>query len=152
MLPEWGDVIRRDRDEKEGRPAPLREGLDPISARIDRKLGAFGAAATTEVGSALSKMREKMASQSAARESVRSLPRAPGASVPEPPEVDIDAEVARVARQMDDSPPAPRTNKPGVVPGPRAAPLDARAAGTGAASRESRSKARTSPRKIRRAR
>lgn len=118
MPPEWGDVIRRDRDEKEGRPAPLREGLDPISARIDQKLGVFGAGATTEVGSALEKMREKMASQRAARESLRSLPRAPGASaVPEPPEVDIDADVARVARQMDDSPPAPRTNKPGAFPG-----------------------------------
>lgn len=99
LPPGWGDVIRRDRDIRDGKPPPLREGLDPISARLDQKLGAFGAEYTEQVSAAVERARRKAATHGGAGQSP-----------------DLDGEIARLARQMDDAAPAPRTNKPGVAP------------------------------------
>jgi uncharacterized protein YjbI with pentapeptide repeats len=93
-LPEhFDDVVRRDRDARAGKPPELRPELDPISARIDQKLGKFGEAQTEAVRNAVAHAREKAA-----------------------PHRDIEPELAKVAQAIDDTPPAPTIRKPGALP------------------------------------
>lgn len=93
MPPHFADVMARAEAERRGEPPPLRPDLDPISARIDQKLGAFGADLVAKVGQAIADAREKAKGHK-----------------------DIEPELAKVAQSMDDAPPSMVIRKPGVLP------------------------------------
>ncbi|MRG96649.1 DUF2169 family type VI secretion system accessory protein [Polyangium spumosum] len=93
MPPGFDEVIARAEAERRGAPPPLRADLDPISAKIDQKLGAFGAAAVAEVGKSIAGAREKAKGHR-----------------------DIEPDLAKSAQSFDDTPPAMMIRKPGVRP------------------------------------
>lgn len=111
MPPGFDDVVRRDRAEREGKLPEPREGLDPISARVDQRLGKFGEDITEEVRAAVAKLKEKAAEHRNVQ-----VPAGPSGSPAQSPRVDVDAQIAQLAQQMDDAPPPARTNKPGAFP------------------------------------
>lgn len=92
--PEFADVIARAEAERRGEPVPLRPDLDPISARVDQKLGKFGATIVDEIGKSIANAREK------ANENNK----------------DIEPEIAKAAQAIDDTPPPMAVRKPGVFP------------------------------------
>lgn len=93
-LPEhFEEVIQRQKAIREGNPPPLRTDLDPISARVDQQLGAFGAKITEELQKRIAEAREKAA-----------------------PHQDITPDLDKAAQQLDDSPPMSRVQKPGGMP------------------------------------
>lgn len=94
MPPDFADVIARAEAEKRGEAIPLRTDLDPVSARVDQKLGKFGAEVVAEIGNNIAKAREK------ANENNKN----------------IDADIAKAAQAIDDSPPPMMIRKPGVLP------------------------------------
>jgi len=94
MPADFADVIARAEAEKRNEPVPLRADLDPISARVDQKLGKFGATIVDEIGKNIANAREK------ANENNK----------------DIGPDLAKAARALDDSPPLMVINKPGVLP------------------------------------
>ncbi|MDI1480864.1 DUF2169 domain-containing protein [Polyangium sp. y55x31] len=93
MPPEFADVVARAQAEKRGEAPPLRSDLDPISAKIDQKLGAFGAPMVEQVGKNIAEAREKAKGHK-----------------------DIDADLAKSAQAVDDAPPSMVIKKPGVLP------------------------------------
>lgn len=94
MPPDFADVIARAEADKRGEAIPLRTDLDPVSARVDQKLGKFGAEVVAEIGNNIAKAREK------ANENNKN----------------IDADIANAAQSIDDSPPLMMIRKPGVLP------------------------------------
>lgn len=94
MPADFADVIARAEAEKRGEAVPLRADLDPISARVDQKLGKFGAGIVDEIGKNIANTRAK------ANENNK----------------DIDADLAKAAQAMDDAPPPMIVRKPGVFP------------------------------------
>lgn len=93
-MPEhFDDVIRRQQSIREGNPPPLRADLDPVSARIDQRLGAFGADITESVRKSIADAKEKAAEHK-----------------------DIGPEIEKAAQQIDDAPPMSRVQKPGAMP------------------------------------
>lgn len=94
MPADFADVIARAEAEKRGEPVPLRADLDPISARVDQKLGKFGAATVDEIAKSIANAREK------ANENNK----------------DIGPDLAKTAQALDDSPPLMAIRKPGVLP------------------------------------
>jgi len=93
MPPHFDEVVARAEAERRGQPPPLRADLDPISARLDQKLGAFGAGLVAEVGKGVADAREKSKEHR-----------------------DIEADIAKAAQSIDDSPPPIFIKKPGVLP------------------------------------
>ncbi len=94
MPADFADVIARAEAEKRGEPVPLRSDLDPIAARVDQKLGKYGATIVDEIGKSIANAREK------ANENDK----------------DIGPDLAKAAQALDDSPPPMVINKPGVLP------------------------------------
>ena len=94
MPPDFADVIARAEAEKRGEAIPLRTDLDPVSARVDQKLGKFGAGIVDEIGKSIANAREK------ANENNK----------------DIEPELAKAAQAIDDTPPPMAIRKPGVLP------------------------------------
>jgi uncharacterized protein YjbI with pentapeptide repeats len=94
MPADFADVIARSEAEKRGEPVPLRPDLDPISARVDQKLGKFGAPIVEAIGKNIAAARGK------ANENNRS----------------IESELTQAAQAIDDTPPAMVIRKPGVFP------------------------------------
>jgi uncharacterized protein YjbI with pentapeptide repeats len=94
MPPDFADVVARAEAEKRGEAVPLRSDLDPISARVDQKLGKFGTSIVDEIGKSIATAREK------ANENDK----------------DIGPDIAKAAQALDDSPPLMAINKPGVLP------------------------------------
>lgn len=93
-LPEhFDDVIARADADRRGEPSPLRADLDPVSARVDQKLGKFGEAIVAEVSKSISEAREKAKEHK-----------------------DLEPDLARMAQAMDDAPPSMVVRKPGVLP------------------------------------
>ena len=93
MPPGFDDVIARAEAERRGEPPPLRADLDPVSAKIDQKLGAFGAELVANVGKNVAEAREKAKGHR-----------------------DIEPDLEKVVQSIDDSAPAMTTRKPGVMP------------------------------------
>jgi len=93
LPPNFADVIARAEAERRGEPPPLRSDLDPIAAKFDQKLGAFGANIVEEVGKSIAEAREKAKGHR-----------------------DIEPELAKAAASMDDEPPGMMVRKPGVMP------------------------------------
>jgi len=94
MPADFADVITRAEAEKRGEGVPLRTDLDPISARVDQKLGKLGAPIIAELSKSIANARAK------ANENNK----------------DIDADLAKAAMVMDDTPPSMVVRKPGVFP------------------------------------
>lgn len=93
-LPEgFQDVVERAEAEKRGELPPLRADLDPISARVDQKLGKFGSRITADIQKNIAEAREKTAGHK-----------------------DIEPDIAKVAQSMDDSAPTIAVRKPGATP------------------------------------
>ncbi|MDC0742767.1 DUF2169 family type VI secretion system accessory protein [Polyangium mundeleinium] len=93
MPPDFADVIARAEAERRGELPPLRADLDPVSAKLDQKLGAFGAGMVAEVGKSIAGAREKTKEHR-----------------------DIEPELAKAAQSLDDAPPSMTIRKPGVLP------------------------------------
>ncbi len=93
MPPGFDEVIARAEAERRGEPPPLRPDLDPISAKIDQKLGAFGADIVADIGRSIADAREKAKGHR-----------------------DIEPDLARAAQSFDDTPPPVGIRKPGVLP------------------------------------
>lgn len=94
MPADFADVIARAEAERRGEGVPLRTDLDPISARIDQKLGKLGAPIIAELSKSIANARTK------ANENNK----------------DIDGDLAKAAIAMDDAPPPMVVRKPGVFP------------------------------------
>ena len=93
MPPGFADVVERAEAERKGELPPPREGLDPISGRLDQKLGKFGEETTRKVAEAIALAKDKAG-----------------------PHRDIGPELEALAQAMDDSPPPVRVIKPGSMP------------------------------------
>ncbi len=93
LPPGFDDVIARAEATQRGEPPPLRQDLDPISARVDRHLGKLGEETTKRVAEQVARARAQVADRK-----------------------DIGPDLDKVAAAIDDSPPLMRVVKPGGRP------------------------------------
>lgn len=94
MPADFADVIARANAQQRGEAIPLRSDLDPISARVDQKLGKFGAPIVESIAKNIQQ------AQAQANQNNR----------------DIGPDIAKVSQAIDDTPPAMVIRKPGVLP------------------------------------